>query len=92
MAVIQQASLSDAACNNTHTDPISKPSIDGFVPDTAEPQPPAIADLPHYLVDNLPNKSFDAVVECKLDQHQTYTGEQYFDIESKPAKVLIDAR
>ncbi len=92
MAVIQQASLSDAACNNTHTDPISKPSIDGFVPDTAEPQPPAIADLPHYLVDNLPNKSFDAVVECRLDQHQTYTGEQYFDIESKPAKVLIDAR
>ena len=56
------------------------------------PQPPAIADLPRYLVDNLPTKDFDGVVECKLDQHKLYTGDPYFDTESKPAKVLIDAR
>ena len=55
-------------------------------------QPPAIADLPHYLVDNLPTKDFDGLVECKMDSYKHYTGEQYFDIENKPAKVLIDAR
>ena len=93
LAVTTQASLSDAACNNI------EPKVDsataGFAadrPSTVLPQPPAIADLPQCLIDNFPIENFHGVVETRLGSHTPYTGEQYCDMQCKPAKVLIDAR
>ena len=48
--------------------------------------------LPHYLVDNLHVKQFDATMNCRLEHGLDMTVEQYFDSAAKPNKVLIDAR
>ena len=53
---------------------------------------PDSVDLPHFVVDNLPDQDFGATVGCKFGNSKHVSAEQFCDSNVKPTKVLIDAR